>query len=264
MISFFKKLFKRSRHLKSFQEKLQEEKLISWRDLGYQTIEVDKIVGSVGRYLDFDGEFKPLKEGSYHRLKEIEDAILRGKVLPPIEVYKIKDEYYVLDGNHRVAVARKLGQKEIDAHVIEYLPPQDSLENILYRERSDFEMLTGLKDIVLTEVGQYKKLISQIMEHKYYISERKRKEIDIKRSARDWYKNIYLPIVKIIEKERILDAFPGRTLSDLYVYISDHKWLESQKRGYDIGFHKAIEDFKNLVPGTSFKEKILDIFKFPF
>ena len=264
MNSFFKKFFKRQRHLKSFQEKLQEEKLVSWRDLGYQTIEVDKIVGSVGRYLDFDEKFRPLKEGSYQRLKEIEDAILRGKVLPPIEVYKIKDEYYVLDGNHRVAAARRLGQKEIDAHVIEYLPPQDSFKNILYRERSDFEMLTGLKDIILTEVGQYKKLLSQIMEHKYYMSERRGKEVDIKEAAKDWYKSIYLPIVKIIEKERILDAFPGRTLGDLYVYISDHKWLESQKRDYDIGFHKAIEDFKNLVPGTTLKEKIFEIFKFPF
>ncbi|MCX7845723.1 MAG: DUF4032 domain-containing protein [Dictyoglomaceae bacterium] len=264
MKNFFNKIFRGKRYLKSFQEKIQEEKFISWRDLGYQTIEVDKIVGSVGRYRDFDEEFRPLKEGSLLRLKELEDAILRGKILPPIEVYKIKDEYYVIDGNHRVSIARKLGQKEIDAHVIEYLPSEDSMENILYRERSDFELLTGLKNIILTEIGQYRKLLNQIMEHKYYMSEKKGKEVNIKEAARDWYKNIYLPIVKIIEKERILEAFPERTLSDLYVYISDHKWLESQKKGYDIGFHKAIEDFKNLVPGTSLKEKILELFKLPF
>jgi|YelNatPaOPRAMG01_1025707.scaffolds.fasta_scaffold00582_25 hypothetical protein len=264
MISFFKKIFKGPKRLKSFEEKIQEEKFITWRDLGYQTIEVDKIVGSVGRYQDFDEEFRPLNPNVYHRLKEIESAILRGKILPPIEVYKIKDEYYVLDGNHRVAAARRLGQKEIDAHVIEYLPPEDSLENILYRERSDFELLTGLKNIILTEVGQYKKLISQIMEHKYYMSERRGKEVSIKEASKNWYRNIYLPIAKIIERERILEAFPGRTVSDLYVYISDHKWLESQKKGYDIGFHKAIEDFKNLVPGSSLREKIKEIFKFPF
>lgn len=254
-------IFKKHKRLKSFEEKLKEERAVSWRDLGYQTIEVDKIVGSVGRYLDFDEEFRPLKESSIHRLRELENAILRGKILPPIEVYKIKDEYYVLDGNHRVAIAKKLGQKEIDAHVIEYLPPEDSLENILFRERADFELITGLKDIVLTEVGQYKKLLNQIMEHKYYMSERKGREVNIKDAAKDWYKNIYLPIIKEIEKERIIEAFPGRTLADLYVYISDHKWLESQKRGYDIGFHKAIEDFKNLVPGTSLKDKIKEIFK---
>lgn len=264
MKNFIRKIFKEKRYLKSFQEKIQEEKVISWRDLGYQTIEVDKIVGSVGRYRDFDEEFRPLKESSLQRLKELEDAILRGKILPPIEVYKVKDEYYVIDGNHRVSIARKLGQKEIDAHVIEYLPPEDSMENILYRERSDFELLTGLKDIVLTEIGQYKKLLNQILEHKYYMSEKRGREVNIKEAAKDWYKNIYLPIVKIIEKERILEAFPKRTLSDLYVYISDHKWLESQKRGYDIGFHKAIEDFKNLVPGTSLKDKILELFKLPF
>lgn len=264
MKNFFIRSFKRKRHLKSLQEKIEEEKFIIWRDLGYQTIEVEKIVGSVGRYRDFDEEFRPLKGSSLQKLKELEDAILRGKILPPIEVYKIKDEYYVIDGNHRVSIARKLGQKEIDAHVIEYLPPEDSIENILYREKSDFELVTGLRDINLTEIGQYKKLLNQILEHKYYMSEKRRKEVSVKEAARNWYKNIYLPIVKVIEKERILEAFPGRTLSDLYVYISDHKWLESQRKGYDIGFHKAIDDFKHLIPGTSLKDKILELFKLPF
>ncbi|ACK42547.1 MULTISPECIES: DUF4032 domain-containing protein [Dictyoglomus] len=260
---FFRGLFKK-RHLKSFDEKLKEEDFIGWRDLGYQTIEVDKIVGSVGRYRDFDEEFRPLKGSSKSRLQELENAILRGKILPPIEVYKIKDEYYVVDGNHRVAVAKKLGQKEIDAHIIEYIPAETSMENILARERSDFELITGLRDIILTEIGQYRKLLSQILEHKYYMSERRGEEVSIKEAARDWYKNIYLPIVEKIRKEKLLDAFPGRTESDLYVYISDHKWLESQKRGYDIGFDKAIEDFKNFVPETSLKEKIFDLFKFQF
>jgi len=167
----------------------------------------------------------------------------------------------VVDGNHRVAVAKKLGQKEIDAHVIEYIPAETNMENILYRERSDFELITGLKGIVLTEIGQYRKLLNQILEHKYYMSEKRGEEVGIKEAARDWYKNIYLPIVEKIRKEKLLEAFPGRTEADLYVYISDHKWLESQKKGYDIGFDKAIEEFKNLVPGTTLKDKILDLFR---
>uniref|UniRef100_A0A7C3MRI0 DUF4032 domain-containing protein n=1 Tax=Dictyoglomus thermophilum TaxID=14 RepID=A0A7C3MRI0_DICTH len=261
---FFKRFLKNKKHLKSFDEVLKEEEISGWRDLGYQTIEVDKIVGSVGRYKDFDEEFRPLKGSSKSRLQELENAILRGKILPPIEVYKIKDEYYVVDGNHRVAVAKKLGQKEIDAHVIEYIPSENSIENILHRERSDFELITGLRGIILTEIGQYRKLLNQILEHKYYMSEKKGEEVNIKEAARDWYRNIYLPIVKKIQQERLLDAFPGRTEADLYVYISDHKWLESQKRGYDIGFDKAIEDFKNLLPGITLKDKILELFKRPF
>lgn len=260
----FRLLFKKRGHLKSFEEKLKEENFTGWRDLGYQTIEVDKIVGSVGRYRDFDEEFRPLKGSSKSRLQELENAILRGKVLPPIEVYKIKDEYYVVDGNHRVAVAKKLGQKEIDAHVIEYIPPETRIENILYREKSDFELVTGLKGIVLTEIGQYKKLLNQILEHKYYMSEKRGEEVNIREASKDWYKRIYLPIVERIRQERLLEVFPGRTEADLYVYISDHKWLESQKRGYDIGFEKAIEDFKNLLPGSTLRDKIFDLFKFPF
>ncbi len=263
-MKFLRGLFRRKKHLRSFEEKLKEESFTGWRDLGYQTIEVDKIVGSVGRYRDFDEEFRPLKGSSKNRLQELENAVLRGKILPPIEVYKIKDEYYVIDGNHRVAVAKKLGQKEIDAHVIEYIPPEDKIENILYREKSDFELITGLRDIILTEIGQYKKILNQILEHKYYMSEKRGEEVGIKEAAKDWYKKIYLPIVERIRQEKLLEAFPGRTEADLYVYISDHKWLESQKKGYDIGFEKAIEDFKNLVPGTTLKDKILELFKLPF
>jgi hypothetical protein len=55
----------------------------------------------------------------------------RGLPLPPVELYKIKgprdqkgaapvSEYYVVDGHHRVAMARKLGQAFLDARVVEY------------------------------------------------------------------------------------------------------------------------------------------------
>lgn len=46
-----------------------------------------------------------------------------GASLPPIEVYQVGDVYFVLDGNHRVSIARQEGVEFIDAHVIEMKTP---------------------------------------------------------------------------------------------------------------------------------------------
>jgi hypothetical protein len=47
-----------------------------------------------------------------------------GTALPPVQLYKLGDRYYVVDGHHRVAAALSLGQLEIDAVVTEYLPAE--------------------------------------------------------------------------------------------------------------------------------------------
>ena len=71
-------------------------------------------------------------------LPEALDAAL-GQTLPPVDLYKVKSEplgdkgpdgiseYYVVDGHHRVAMARKLGQAFLDARLIEYrVTPDDA------------------------------------------------------------------------------------------------------------------------------------------
>ena len=116
------------RPLRSFDEALQERGGVgSATDRGVTPIEVDKIVGSVGRWQILQSDFFPRAgkalTGRFHRIRE---AMQAGKYLPPIEVYKLKSEsdtrseYYVLDGHHRVAMARRFGQDFLDAHVIEY------------------------------------------------------------------------------------------------------------------------------------------------
>ena len=92
-------------------------------DLGGGVIEVDKIVGSVSRYRDFDRAFSPAIPVVEGRWKQIDRAFHRGEKLPPVSLYKIGGAYFVLDGNHRVSVARYHGIKFIDAEVTEFLTP---------------------------------------------------------------------------------------------------------------------------------------------
>ena len=102
-------------------------------DLGIRTVPVMKIVGSVGRWASLRGDFFE-KDGSHssHRYMSIGKAMARGSPLPALELYELRTvandddgcasigEYYVVDGHHRVAMARKLGVLFLDAHVIAY------------------------------------------------------------------------------------------------------------------------------------------------
>jgi hypothetical protein len=86
---------------------------------GIRTVEVGKITGSVGRHRDFDASFLPLKRSMAERWGRIDRAYHRGVELPTVSLYKIGDEYFVRDGNHRVSVARYHGVAAIDAEVVE-------------------------------------------------------------------------------------------------------------------------------------------------
>ena len=45
----------------------------------------------------------------------------RGEALPPVDLMKIGEIYFVRDGHHRVSVARALGARDIDAYVTEVI-----------------------------------------------------------------------------------------------------------------------------------------------
>jgi len=105
--------------LLSFEEAKGTLARWSQANRGMRTVEVEKITGSVGRYRDFDASFLPLRESIAHRGSRIDRAYHRGDELPAVSLYKIRDAYFVRDGNHRVSVARYHGVAAIDAEVVE-------------------------------------------------------------------------------------------------------------------------------------------------
>lgn len=119
--------------LLSFEE--ARDALARWSQIhrGMRAVEVEKIVGSVGRFRDFDGSFLPLKQSMEARWCRVDRAYHKGVELPAVSVYKIGDAYFVRDGNHRVSVARYHDVAAIDAEVTEIRGhPRLSSEPTLY------------------------------------------------------------------------------------------------------------------------------------
>jgi hypothetical protein len=88
--------------------------------LGRRVVAIEKIVGSVGRSMDFDGAFLPVCRSLAGRWKRVDRAFHLGVDLPPVELYKLGNRYFVLDGNHRVSVARYQGVQWIEAEVTRF------------------------------------------------------------------------------------------------------------------------------------------------
>jgi len=89
---------------------------------GTKVVEVEEILGSVGRWRDFDRSFLPARASVGHKWKRIDRAFHRAEDLPPVELYEIGDSYFVVDGHHRVSVARYHDVPTLEATVAEFHP----------------------------------------------------------------------------------------------------------------------------------------------
>ncbi len=226
---------------KCFRENQECEGAFDHIDRGICSVPLKQIVGSVGRYHDFDSQFKLKDHVPTDRLVSVKKAMREGKFLPPVKLYKIKDEYYVLDGNHRISAAKAFGHSEILAKIVEFIPSSNTLENIIYREKSEFMEQTGLAHpLDISEVGQFFYLLEQVESHRAHLAGGEKPGATLSQAAEDWYKTIYQPMIGIIEKGNLLASFPGRTLDDLYAYISFHQWEKGRTRHYGIGIDKLI------------------------
>ncbi len=239
--SFFSGRKRRNAPDPSFNRRQQQEGAWDAVERGTLMVPLARIVGSVGRYHDFDRQFKTRHPGRRNeRLQAILAAMRAGRRLPPIALYQIKDDFYILDGHHRFQAARELGQTEILSRIVELLPSAHSMEAILCREKTEFQQKYRLPEaITLTEPGQFARFDWQINEHRHHLSS-KEPDTAVDTAARDWYATIYRPLHILVERSSLLDAFPERTIGDLCLYISTHQWQLGKKRKYGIKFDRLI------------------------
>ncbi|MCU0497727.1 MAG: hypothetical protein MUF87_10280 [Anaerolineae bacterium] len=113
----------RSRRLESLTQ--ERGYVTAQRHGGLQVISINAITGSENRADEFDREFYPMADHLEMRWARVAIAHLRGIKLPPIEVIRVGERYYVRDGHHRVSVARAFGIEDIDAVVIAYDTPRE-------------------------------------------------------------------------------------------------------------------------------------------
>jgi uncharacterized ParB-like nuclease family protein len=225
----------------SFASRQESEEAYESIKRGTSMVPLQKIVGSVGRYHDFDNQFRTGSGRRDERLDSIIEAMKAGRQMPPISLYQIKDDYFILDGHHRFKAAQQLGYTEIRSRIIELLPSKNTLENRLYLEKTEFRDKAGLAvGLDLTELGQYGYLENQIEEHRRYLAGERAAQVSYEEAAADWYLTIYQPLAAIIRNKRLGDSFPERTVDDLYLYISVHQWEMGKKRKYGIGVDQLI------------------------
>lgn len=84
---------------------------------GTRTVALSQIRGSVDKTDAFDIDFYPAQERTENRWLRVATAFLRGESLPPVELIQIGYIYFVVDGHHRISVARALDHTHIDAVV---------------------------------------------------------------------------------------------------------------------------------------------------
>ena len=250
-----------------------KKKLLSFNDVkkilkpqnevyaGLKVVPIKKIVGSEGRYNDFDNRFLPRSNELKQRWMNVDQAHLSDVVLPPIQLYELGGLYFVRDGNHRVSVAKAQGVEFIDAEVISLqseiqlpatvqqatlLEAVITYEKRVFYNETHFGDLTDYWDLDFTATGRYDVIYNHILVHKYFINEQQSSEIAFTDALVSWYTTVYLPVIAVIEKYRLLADFKNRTKSDIYVWVVKHWDRLKQKNGNDYSLDAATKDFVKL------------------
>ena len=225
---------------------------------GVTQVYIDKIIGSEGRYKDFSRAFFPKKELLRNRWESIDKAHGDSVILPPVRLYEIGGVYFVRDGNHRVSVAKSVGALMIDAEIssldtdIRIAPGMsydDIKREVILFERERLFSNTNLAEIIspvdllFTATGRYGELLKHIEVHKYFINQNLPKELTFTEAAQSWYENLYKPIADVISEQNLMSRFPGRTTSDLYMWIINHWHFMKGEHGDGYPLESAIFEF---------------------
>ena len=223
---------------------------------GVQTVALRQIIGSVNRYTEFDRAFLPLQTHTAKRWQRVNRAWYEDISLPPILLYQVGDVYFVVDGNHRVSVAREQGQEFIDAEVRECqvkvpvtadLKPEDLVvlgAQVEFLERTNLDRLRPAANLTITILGGYERLLEHIAVHRYFMGLDFQRDVSDAEAVEHWYDTVYLPVVHVIQHSGLLRAFPGRHEGDFYLWVMDHRhYLVSQGKADLIQPGKAAEEF---------------------
>lgn len=211
------------------------------RSLGVQLIPLDRIVGSVDKARDFDRRFRPTSDRNRQRWERLAEKSRLGEYLPPIEVYKLGDLYFVRDGHHRTSVARAQGATEIEADVTE-IDTVISTEGI--GSRRDLPGKNwGLRflqrvplgpehrpEVVCTDPTDYHRLAEMIEAWACRLMHQEGAYFDKRTMADRWFDEEFRPVLAMIDEAGVrgsdetgADAYI-RVAKERYRLIREHEW----------------------------------------
>jgi hypothetical protein len=219
---------------------------VSEHRLGLRVVPLDAIAGTVDRGRDFDRSFRPTSARTRSRWEQIAVAMRRGDELPPVDLVKIGELYFVRDGHHRVSVARALGLKDIDAYVTEVTTRVGADRKITLadlplksHERVFFERVPlppeARSEIKLTDPWDYAELAESVEAWGYRTIQDLREPLDRLQTAERWLEHEYRPVVAMLSEADLIgdhtetEAYM-RIIAERYRLLRTHEWSEDVLR----------------------------------
>jgi nucleotide-binding universal stress UspA family protein len=206
-------------------------------------IPLSAIVGSVGRYQDFDRNFLPLRDSDAQRWAHVAAAVDSPGGVPPIEVYQVGGSFFVADGNHRVSVARRHGHTLISAYVTRLSPRVTPAEDefdaqavLLAAELTELCERTGLDQacpiaqLRVTELGSADGLLQAIEAYRSMHLP----DSDLPTAAAAWYAQEFVPLCRLVEQRGLLQDAPQRTVADFYLWLRAQRSAAQQRLGWQL------------------------------
>jgi hypothetical protein len=219
-----------SRDLLPLDQAVERLRPFARRYLGIRPIPVSQVVGTEGRGGDFDRDFQPRRPDVRERWRRVEQAFPDAG-FPPIVVYQLGDAYFVIDGHHRVAIARQQGMETIDAEVTElkarwHLPADADIVELIHAEQERIFMdESGLGEarpeahMRFSRPVGYVELLETVQLHGYHLMLAAQRALPRAEIAADWYETVYLPTIEAIHAERLDEVCPEVTDPDRFLWV---------------------------------------------
>jgi hypothetical protein len=216
--------------LLSYGDVTRRLRIRSQRYDGVKPIPLEMVVGSVDRRSgDFDRHFRPMRRELRDRVKRMRAAFAQDE-MPPIEVYEVGGVYFVVDGHHRVAVARAQGADFIDAQVtsvrtshrlttdVDVLQLIHTEQHRIFKERSRLLERHPEAKIEFSRPTWYGELLEIVRAHAYRLSDERGGLVPMAEATGDWYETEYLPALTAAREAELPDYYRHKTDGDLFLW----------------------------------------------
>jgi hypothetical protein len=219
---------------------------VSEHQVGLRVVSLDAIVGTIDRGRDFDRSFRPTSRRVRSRWEHIAAAMRRGEALPPVDLLKVGDVYFVRDGHHRVSVASALGLHDIDAYVTEVTTRVDASAAMRLselpsksHERVFFERVPvpeeARAEIKLPHARDYATLAEGVEAWGFRAMQEHGELLDRRQTALMWLAHEYRPVVAMlreadmVEEDSETEAYL-RVAAERYRLLRTHTWSDDVLR----------------------------------
>jgi hypothetical protein len=220
---------------------------VTERQIGLQVVPLDVIVGTIDRARDFDRRFRPTSRRVRSRWEQIAAAMRRGESLPPVDLLKVGEIYFVRDGHHRVSVASALGLTDLDAYVTEVVTrvdPDRAIEltdlPLKSHERIFYERVplpeSARSEIVLSNAWDYAELAEGVEAWGFRAMQEHGEHLDRRQTAELWLEHEYRPVVAMLREAELIERCTEteaymRVAAERYRLLRTHAWNDEVLRG---------------------------------